>query len=289
MGELNRQGWDTGEEPIWRGLDRRLPRARVRRVLRELKRERRQRTSQQSKARRVSMRVLASDVVWSMDATHLGRSAWGASVQGEVIREVASTRTIGLSVGLQATGAQVVQLLEVTALERGGAPLVLLTDNGGGYVSEEVAAWCKRNGVLHVRSLPHTPQHNGASEHGMRGLKLNSGLDIGGAVVGIGDARAKLQSARNRIDNNRLRRTRGWRTAVECDCAMRHWSTLVDREEVLQKAACAIARGLLNCKGKRARRRATREAILGTLQHFSLIQRTRGGRPWTAHKAESET
>ena len=100
------------------------------------------------------------------------------------------------------------------------------------------------------------------------------------------NARAKLVGSRDRLDAHRLRRTRNWMTPLESDQANPHWSTLVSREEVLQKAACALEQGLVNCTGKRAERRAAREAILGTLQHFNLIQRTRGGLPWTAQSAE---
>lgn len=90
-------------------------------------------------------------------------------------------------------------------------------------------------------------------------------------------------------ESEKPRRTRGWLTAVEADSAAPHWSQLTSREDVLEKAACALAEALLNCSGKRARRRAEREAILGTLQSLCVLQRTRGGRPWTAHFAEDET
>ena len=287
--QLELQGWETGEEPIHRALGEAVPRARVRRVLRELKRERRARIRCQETERRVSMHVLARDVIWSMDATHLGRAKDGGAVQGEVVREVASTRTVGLSVGPPARGYEVVELLDQVVQERGGAPLVLLNDNGGAYRSVEVTTWCERHGVLHLFSLPRTPQHNAASEHGMRGLKLGSGLDDGRAVIDIDEACEALELARDRIDRHRLRRTRGWMTAMEADRVMPHWSASVTREQVLEKASCALEEALLHCQGKRARRRAAREAILGTLQHFSVIQRTRGGRPWTAHIAEGET
>ena len=35
--------------------------------------------------------------------------------------------------------------------------------------------------------------------------------------------------------------------------------------------------------------RSARSETLGTLQHLSVLQRTRGGEPWTAHNAEGET
>ena len=157
----------------------------------------------------MSMHVLLRVAAWSMDATHLGRDEDRSAVQGEVICEVASSRTIGLSARPQATGEDVVRLLEATRIERSGRPLPFMSGNGIAYVSEAVAAWCKKSGVLLLRSLPRTPQHNAASEHGVYGLKLNSGLDDGGAVVVCEDALARLSSARTRIDNNSMRQSRG--------------------------------------------------------------------------------
>ncbi len=100
--------------------------------------------------------------------------------------------------------------------------------------------------------------------------------------------RERLLCSRDRIDGRRLRQTRGWMTAVEYDRMSPRWEAIVSREEVYEKAACAIRRAVLDSRNKREERRAVREAILGTLQHFSVITRTRGGRPWTAHNAEDD-
>jgi len=284
--QLELQGHDAGEGPVHRALGGRIPLARVRRVLRELKAARRKRRREHREAARVSVTVVARDAVWSMDSTHLGRDMIGHAVQAEVVREVASTRTIGITVGAQATDEEVVTLLEQVAVERSGFPLVLLTDNGGAYVSDAVEAWCRRHRVLHLLSLPRTPQHNGASEHGMRELKHDAALGKGTLVLDMREARALLEASRHRIDRHRLRRTRGWRTAVQADRGMPHWSALVSREDLWERATCEISRALLHCQGERARRRATRAAIYATLAHFFVITRTRGGRPWTAPSAE---
>lgn len=284
--QLESQGWSAGEEPVWRGLGRTIPRARVRRVLAELKAERRKRRGRHVRKARVSTRVLARDALWSLDATHLGRGPRGAEVQAEVLREVASTRTIGLSVGPPAVARDVVRLLDTAALERGTAPLVLLTDNGGTYRSDAVDAWCRARGVVHLYSLPRTPQHNAASEHGMRELKEEAALGKGVRLRDIRVPAARLVAARERIDRHRLRRTRGWRTAVDDDAARRPWTDVVQRDEVLEKVSCAIRRAVLHSEPGRARRRAIREAVLGALQDLSVITRTRGGRPWDAQFAE---
>ena len=284
--ELDRQGWKTGEGPVHRALGGDIPLSRVRRVMRELKAERRQRKRKHEEAARISMKVAARDAVWSIDATHLGRNDAGGEVQSEVLREVRSTRTIGLTIGKSATAKEVVALLERTAKERGGPPLVLLSDNGGPYRSGEVGEWCERNKVIHLFSLPYTPQHNAASEHGMRELKEDASLGKGVLLHDIAETRATLQRSRDRIDGHRLRRTRNWMTAVEFDQSSPHWETLVTRKVFWQKATCAINRAVLDSSNQRDRRRAVRKAILTTLNECSVITLTRGGRRWTAHDAE---
>jgi transposase InsO family protein len=277
--QLELQGWETGEGPIHRALGGRYPLARVRRVLAELKAERRKEQRALQEATRISVTVHYADAVWSMDATHLGRDPMGHAIQGEIVREVASTRTIGIAVGRQATGEEVVAILERVAHERGDYPLVLLTDNGGAYISDALTEWCRGHHVVHLYSMPRTPQHNAASEHGMRELKHDAALGKGTLVLDIDKTLAMLRASRDRIDGHRLRPTRDWMTAVQYDCATPHWSW--------EQATCEIERALQDYSGKRDQRRAVREAIYATLAHFSIITRTRGGRPWPAQLAES--
>jgi len=284
--ELERQGWRTGEEPIWRALGCEIPRARVRRVLRELKAERRARHRQHLEEQRVSVAVRARDVVWALDATHLGRDRRGRAVEGEVLREVASTRTIELSVGPEATAEEVVAQLERARLARGTAPLVLQSDNAATYRSELVRDWGARHGVVQLFNRPHTPQHNGAAEHGMRELKEESLLGKGVLVLDKEAARARLEAARDKLDQHRLRATRGWKTAVEADRGHPPWSTLTTRADFLQEVACRMARTLLDSPQGPARRRAARAAILDALEGLSLITRTRGDRSDGVHNAE---
>jgi transposase InsO family protein len=283
--ELDRQGWGTGEGPIARALGLKV--SRVRRVLTEVKAERRARLREHRQRARVSTVVHARDTLWAVDATHVGRDPDGAAVEGEVVREVASTRTIGLSVGPPATGQDVTRLLELTRRERGTAPLVLLSDNAAVYRSRPVKCWCAAHGVIRLYSRPHTPQHNGACEHGMRELKEDAQLGKGVIVHDTWAALDQLADSCVRIDGNRLRCTRGWQTAVEADLAACPWRSLVSREEVRREVACRIRRGLIHCRGKRARRRAVREAILDALHALGVITRIRDGRPWTAPFAES--
>jgi len=274
--ELERQGWGAGEEPIWRGLQQCIPRARVRRVLHELKAERRRRRARHTREARVHVTVLARDVMWAMDATHLGRLPSGEAVQAEVIRDVAPGRTIGLSVGPAACAGDVICLLNDTMGRRDGAPLVLVTDNGPAYRSKELDRWCRDRSVAHLFSLPRTPQHNAWAEHGIGELKRDAQLER--IVIDVGAVYERLERSRERLDGCRLHRTRGWKTAAEADASTPSWRSLVSREALYGAVTCAVREAVLDYSGSRARRRAVREAILGTLERFSVIQRTRGAR-----------
>ena len=75
------------------------------------------------------------------------------------MRETGSIRTLAISIGRPASADEVIEQLTRIARERGGLPLVLVTDNGGPYRSEQLARWLALHGVLHHLTLPHTPQH----------------------------------------------------------------------------------------------------------------------------------
>ena len=284
--ELACQGWDAGEEPVWRALGGEISRARVRRVLRELKAEYRKRRRAHLEAQRVSMEVHARDAVWALDATHLGRDEEGRAVQAEVVREVASTRTLHVSVGRCASGRDVVRVLERVVRERGGAPLVLQVDNGAAYTSQALGEWCWSRGVVVLRNRPRTPQHNPTVEHGMHELKWSSGFGRGVHVDDVRRARERIVRVARGIDTRRPRCTRSWLTAVEADRAAPHWSAYTTRAGFRTKVTCALVEALLDCTSRAAERRACREAILATLEELSVITRTRGGRSRSAQCAE---
>ena len=266
-----------GERPVARALEGCVSRWEVRGALRLWKARDRARDRRRHAEQRVSIRVRCRDAVWAQDATHLGRDPAGRAVQAEVLREVASTRTLALSVGPAATAKEIVALLERAVQARGCAPLVWLTDNAAVYGAPEVSAWCLAEGVLHLRTLPRTPQHNAHCEHGNGELKQEARLGKGVRIACLLEALGLLVDARRRLDNHRLRVTRGWRTAIEADRDAQHWSEKVDRERFREEVACAFEQTVLDCPNSRARRRAEREAVLHVLENHELLVRTRAG------------
>jgi hypothetical protein len=198
-------------------------------------------------------------------------------VQAEMIRDVASTKTILASVGPPADGAEIVALLERAAAERGSWPLVLVTDNGGPYRSDVLREFLKARQVVHLFNEPHTPEHNAWVEHGHGEHQEEMVLDLWGPSPRLDDLRAALARATVTLDRHRLRATRGWKTAHDYDLGLPRAEGVISRAVFYEATCQAIASAVEGLESARERCRAEREAILATLQSFGLINRTRGG------------
>jgi transposase InsO family protein len=238
-------------------------------------------------ARRVSMRVAGRDVLWSLDATHLGRRQNGKEVQAQAVRDVASTRTLSVSVGPPATSEDAVAVLEAAAATRGGRyPLVLVTDNGSPYTGERFERFLEEHGVLHLLSLPHTPRHNPWVERGHRDIKGETGLGKGVRIESRDVVVRQVVAALCRIDGQRLRSGLGFRTAWAADAQMDVPYNERDRARLGEEVRRRTEEGLHDQLSRRARRVLRREAILATLEDMGLITRMRGGLPVTDVKRE---
>ncbi len=274
----------------WRPVAAALPHVAVRLlqgVVRELKRRWRARAQRRLARERVSIAPAGRDVMWSLDATHLGREVAGAGVEGQAVREVATTRTLALSVGAAADTEAATMVVEAAARRRGGRyPLVLVTDNGPPYTSEAFEHFLEEHCVLHLLSLPHTPQHNPWVERGHRDLKDESGLGKGVVVLDHVAAAQCLVAALDKIDGARLRARFGYRTAraIDAEMAVPYDESL--RVRLRQDVRRRVEKGLHDRMTRRQRRVLHREAILAALEMFGMIERTRGGRPMRAVKQE---
>jgi len=281
---LDEQGWSAGERPVHHEVGDTISLSLTREALAKVKAERRRRIRSMREQARRSIRVLARDALWSQDATHVGRDEEQGAVQAEVLREVASTRTLEVMVGPPATAQDVISILDRAHREHRRLPLVWATDNAAAYCSAEVRAWLADHLVVPLLSLPRTPQHNACSEHGMRELKDEAELDGADDIL---EMLARLLAARERLDEHRPRRSRGWQTAVQADAALPPAETLVSREAFYAAAHCAMEKAVLHSRTNRERRRATRTAVLQCMQHFGLITMTRAGA--TPTRATSDT
>jgi transposase InsO family protein len=306
----------AAEEPVsWRSVSahvgRTVPVRLVQRYACELDRRHRRRVQKRLEAQRVSVTVLVRDAVWCLDATFLGR-AEERSIWGEVVKDVATSGFLAVSIGPAASGKDVVALLERLRIERGGLPLVLITDNGPAYRSRELDVYLRAMGVVHLFSLPRTPQHNAVAERGMREIKETTPLGAGRELAPLGVERAdlvlvhggrapeaKLTPAKDRgwafeleeaclALNERARPSRGGHSARQLDRILPHWDDRVCRESFHRTACEGIERAVAAAPSKRAQRTAEREAIYFTMEAYGLVKRTRGGRPLPGPDSEGE-
>ncbi len=287
--EQRAQGRVTGWRPVKAALPR-LARHAIERVVGEIKRRRRARVRRRQQRERLRTEVTGRDVLWSLDATHLGRAPSGAAVEGQAVREVASTRTLSLSVGPAVGTGDAVAVVAAAARVRGGCyPLVLVTDNGSAYTSECFEAFLAGHDVLHLLNLPHTPRHNPWVERGHRDLKQETGLGKGVLVRDHDHALQQLEKALARVDGNRLRATRGYRTARAVDAALPVPYDDAVRARLGELVAQRVEDALHDKMTKRERRVLRREAVLASLEDLGLMTRTRGGRPLRAVKQDRIT
>ncbi len=249
--ELKRMGWSTGEPTLCHVLGQRVPRRLLRRVLSELKAEHVAAHERHLALQRVSVKVHATDALWTLDATHVGRDRSGAKVEAEVVRDVASSKILSAKVGRPSTAEDVIKLLEELQHQRNGLPLVLLTDNGSAYRNKLVDSYLTAWQVVHFINLPRTPQHNSWGERANGELKAETGLGKGVVLQSHDEARALLEPALERLNYQRPRASRNWRTPAEADAEMPRWSTHVDRPTFWEQTRCAVAQHVVGCTGKR--------------------------------------
>jgi transposase InsO family protein len=164
------------------------------------------------------------------------------------------------------------------AAERGALPLVLATDNGSIYTRKDVETWLVGHGVVHLLSLPHTPQHNAWVERTNRELKEETDLGRGGVVKSADEVRERVETARRRLDDVRMRARLNHRTAATADAAAATWYDRTTRERFYATVCRRIDEALQGLESDRARRKARREVVHASLEELGLIKRTRGGR-----------
>ena len=256
----------------------------------------------QREAERVHVTVHARDALWSQDATHLGRDEHG-KVEALAVKDVAALKVVGTSVHGPASGERVRALLQRIERERGTLPFVLGMDRGPANRDKKLLAWLKKRRVIVLFNVPRTPQHNAPIESFFSEFKIE--LDALGELhrpiadpsqghVLLSEARvsATMRHFRvcvprlvRRLNAQRVRPSRGGRTADELDRILPRAEHLVHRARFYDSACAAIEAAVHGITNARARQRAERDAVWRTLEQFGLVTRTRGRRPAAAPKA----
>lgn len=271
--QMRRQG-----HPGWRPIAKALPEFPVRLIQAEvgrIKAYRRKRLRNLRAKQRITTRVLAREAIWTVDGTLTqGRG----SPEAQVVKDRGSLSYRAIRTGPVARDKDVTSLLEQTR-DQTGLPFVLSTDNGSIYCSAETQAFLEKEKVIHLRSLPRTPQHNGAAEIGIRQAKE-------ALPVQCTDSGAALLNTCATMNKYRLYATKGFKSANQLDEKIIAAYTRVKREEFYEKCMKRVWRVRCSTLPWREKRRAEREVILTTLQEYKLIERTRGGKPYQCQNVE---
>lgn len=256
-GEMKRQGY-----PGWRPIAKALPGLSVRYVQKyvaELKRERRIKERARIAKSRVTTDVLAREAIWTIDGTHLQRRN-GKAIEAQVIKDRGSLAYRGLRIGKTAKSGDIINTLR----RQQDLPLVLASDNGAAYCSKETRAWLEENKVVHLKSLPRTPQHNGAAEIGIQEAKR------------LARSPAMLKKAVCTLNNHRNRGSKAYKTSAVLDAELPVAYHKVERAVFYEKCAQRLSEVRKEPRTWRELRMREREVIYATLEEYGLIRRTGG-------------
>jgi hypothetical protein len=307
------QGKGSGRPTLKRVLGASVPDSLVRRCLKEIKAEDACKEREALAQRRTSVLVHYGNALCSLDGLHLGQTPEGA-LEALILRDVATTTTIAVRVGPPATAEDVIRFLEAVRRARGWLALVLAMDNGPAFTSLVLTLYLRELRVVVLRNLPRTPQHNPWVEHGNGELRRETGLlsrtrkarlarassrvrSPRLAEPGLDDAAPSqealvlayaqlLGSALQTLDGQRLRKSRGYRTAAAVDAETPSWYGALARDDFYAAACAAVRKAVLGCNTKRGRRLAARKALLVTMQQYGIASTTVGAVPLPAVEAE---
>jgi transposase InsO family protein len=270
-------GRSAGWRKVHGLLGVRVPVRLVQECLRVAKRLDRAHVAAGRAARRISVVACFRNVLWHVDATHLGRTA-REEVQGQAVRDAAEPEVLAASVGRVVTTDDAILAVEAAIVVAGAPPLVLSTDGGSPYTSERFEAVLRGHKIVHLRNLPHTPQHNARAERVFRDLKEDSGLGRGVVLASASAAAAPFAAACACMARRARLRAQPSRPP------MRY--TPEDRARFHETVRRRVERAVQCAPDARAARLAEREAIFAVLEERRLIRRTRGGARLARRKAE---
>ncbi len=111
--------------------------------------------------------------VWAMDFTEPPKTIDGEYEQVLVVRDLGSGKLLLSLPTKDATNETVCSALRALFVEH-GAPLVLKSDNGSGFIADATRSLLEEHGVIALLSPPSTPRFNGACEAGIGGLKVRA-------------------------------------------------------------------------------------------------------------------
>ena len=256
--EMERQ-----RNPGWRPIAKALPGLPVRLVqasVAEIKKNRRRTVRQKLAAGRTSAEVLAREAIWTIDGLQT-RSEDELRLYSQAVKDRGSLAYRAVESGVPSTAGDVIGILG----DQAALPLVLASDNDKIYCGKETSAWLAANKIVHLRSLPRTPQHNGAIEIAIRALKEAAEMSGG-----------TLRDTAKQINQYRLHGSKGYKTSTVLDAELPVAYHKVSRDVFYEKCMTRLSRVNEAPMEWRAKRLVEREVIYATLEEYGLIKRTGG-------------
>lgn len=263
-----KSSWHEQGRPGWRAIKASIPECStvlVQKFVSILKRKERQKQWAFQRKSQKRIKVLYPNVVWSQDATFLGEKS--SKRYAEIVKDRCSLRLVEAEASGSLSNFKTLEILDRNVL-----PLVYMSDNGSAYTSKEVSNVLREKRVIHLKSLPRTPQNNGAAEVAVREVKrLYSFAD----EEKISD-QEKLKRSKEILNTKRLWASLDYRTVEEYEETCARVKTEEIREELYAEYELGVLRIERNVSNGRKRRVLEREFILGLLEKYGLIKRYEG-------------
>ena len=270
---MKRQGY-PGSSAVAIALKGKVQLRLIRKYVSAINARRKLRKLEHIKLNQVRVEVKAANVIWTQDGTHLGRKNRKA-IETQIIKDRGSKKILCAFTGEPATGSEVVKGLELLKQQR-GLPLVWMTDNGAAYCNKAVKEFVEREKIVHVRSLPRTPQHNGAAEVMMREIKNDCMLGKKTVLLSQESAHAHLVESIIKINKHRRRMSMSFKSSDEMDEEMLMNAKKIDRETFYNEYRTQLSLDL-NVHNAREKRMREREIVMCLLEKHEMILRKRSG------------
>ena len=257
--EWRRQGC-PGHRPVIAALGTRARARAVKFVIKELKLRKEERRKRLLKSIQVRVKVKKPGTVMTFDGATIKKGDDHIVYRDRGSLSVETKPCVKGNLTAEDTLEVLVQLKIQNRL-----PFVCCTDNGSPLCAKMVEDFLDKNHIIHLKSLPRVPQHNGSCENAVKEFKEL-----------IKDGYHPLEATE--ILNERRKRSQlCFKTSAEFDKENFRQYTEGQRKEFYEAAKAAIQVAQLDKISKYDKRKAEREAIFQTMEGFSLITRTRGG------------
>ena len=266
--ELNRQReivrleWLEQGKTGWRPVKASLPEIGTRliqKVISELK-ENDRRKIWKAKREVKRLEVNYKNIVWAQDTT-LTRDGLV-----EVVKDRSTLKYLKAA-GIESMSAENVLSVLDESINSEGCPLILMTDNGSGYKSKKMAEYLRKKKVIHLKSLPRCPQHNGAVERAIGEFKRVK------KEMGVSN-----QEVLSLLNTKRRYASKNFLTCEEIERESIINISMNDRKRIYAEYENKILKLEKREPNFRKRRMKEREIVFDLLEKEGLIKRVRGSR-----------